>query len=216
MTQPFANENIQLISVYNKIAKDYYRLREHMALTEEIDEFCSYLSKGASILDAGCGNGRDSMIFYGKGYQVTAIDYSDEQLEVAKKRDGIEHIDLQKQNLLCLRFSEASFDGIWCCAVLPHFHFTEIVKILTSFHQILKKYGILCFSLKQGCGEEYVKEPEFPGIERYTSFYSHDDIEKLALLSGFKILKTSTYNERKKFAAENRDLNFIVSTFMKV
>ena len=41
-----------------------------------LEPFCQLLPKGASVLDAGSGSGRDSLFFAQKGFQVTAIDAS--------------------------------------------------------------------------------------------------------------------------------------------
>ena len=43
------------------------------------------LKKGATILDLGCGNGRDSKYFYQLGLNVTGIDASDEVITMLQK-----------------------------------------------------------------------------------------------------------------------------------
>lgn len=42
--------------------------------------------KVKSILDLGCGVGRDSIFFYKNGYDVTALDSSEEALKTLKKK----------------------------------------------------------------------------------------------------------------------------------
>lgn len=205
----------RVIEVYNTIASEYYKIREKMILSQEMSDLCLHLKKGASILDAGCGNGRDAIAFYERGFSVTAIDFSEGQLAMARKREGIENIRLEKQDILHLSLEPATFDAIWCCAVLPHFRFDDVVHILQSFYRILKPGGKVCFTLKKGHGEQLVEEDEFGGIKRFIVFYSENDVAEMARMSRFTVLGLTQYNERQKFSAHNRDMDFLVCLFHK-
>ena len=61
-------------------------LEADMSVTQE--KFLSLLPKGASILDLGCGSGRDSLCFLQKDFQVTAVDGSEERDIVLKTPNG--------------------------------------------------------------------------------------------------------------------------------
>lgn len=207
-------KNKKLIETYNEIADKYYELRENMVLYEEMD-FFNKLINGRNILDAGCGNGRDAVIFSEKGFSVIAIDNTENQLEIARKRTNSGKIEFLKMDILDLKLSKEYFDGIWCCAVLSHFYYQEFSSILKSFYNILKENGILFFTVKKGIGECYIKENEFAGIERFTSFFEEHIINDLLSENGFKIIKSYVYNEQKKFTSKNRDIDFIVVFCMK-
>ena len=45
--------------------------------------FLAELSEGTRILDVGCGSGRDTQAFKNKGYEVDAMDYSEELVKRA-------------------------------------------------------------------------------------------------------------------------------------
>lgn len=47
--------------------------------------FLAELQEGTRILDVGCGSGRDTLAFKNKGYQVDAIDYSEELVKKATR-----------------------------------------------------------------------------------------------------------------------------------
>lgn len=47
----------------------------------------NYLSKGASLLELGCGNGRDSLFFAAQGLKVTAVDASDYAINELSQRN---------------------------------------------------------------------------------------------------------------------------------
>jgi 2-polyprenyl-3-methyl-5-hydroxy-6-metoxy-1,4-benzoquinol methylase len=50
------------------------------------NDFLSFIKPGGSILDLGCGSGRDSKMFLENGYKVTAVDGSS---ELAKKTSDL-------------------------------------------------------------------------------------------------------------------------------
>ena len=51
--------------------------------------FLAELPDSARILDLGCGSGRDTLAFKNKGYQVEAIDYSEELVKKATALSGV-------------------------------------------------------------------------------------------------------------------------------
>lgn len=74
--------------------------------------FEKYLPEDASVLDAGCGSGRDSKHFIEKGYTVTAFDASETMCECASKFTGQEERKLTFQEM----DYQNCFDGIRACA----------------------------------------------------------------------------------------------------
>ena len=52
------------------------------------NEFSSYIKKGGLILDLGCGSGRDSKAFIEMGYEVVAVDGSQEICKRASEYIG--------------------------------------------------------------------------------------------------------------------------------
>lgn len=62
---------------YNKIASNWASQYSDISLRKrERKDFESFVKKGALILDAGCGAGRDASCFIRDGYEVIGIDYS--------------------------------------------------------------------------------------------------------------------------------------------
>ena len=96
--------------------EQYAESTVHLNMQKFYDRFEKYLPEGASVLDAGCGSGRDSKHFMERGYTVTAFDASETMCECASKLTG--------QEVRKLTFQEMDyhdcFDGIWACASLLH------------------------------------------------------------------------------------------------
>lgn len=69
---------------YNKIASNYEKeYGNDLSDAPYIDSFLSQV-EGNYILDMGCGPGTLSKYIANKGYNVDAIDYSEEMLKIAR------------------------------------------------------------------------------------------------------------------------------------
>ena len=71
------NKDITL-QYYNQNAGSFVSGTVHADLTDTLNRFLSRLEPGAAILDFVCGSGRDTKYFLEHGYQVEAIDGSEE------------------------------------------------------------------------------------------------------------------------------------------
>lgn len=143
------------VNYYNKNCNEYINSSLKLNMDAMIDRFSLYgnLSKGAKVLDAGCGSGRDSIYMSSqKGFNVSAFDASLEMVNSLKEKENIDVKHLQFSE-----FKETEkYDGIWCCASLLHVHFDEFEDAISRLIVGLKSGGILYFSIKQA--EEGVKE----------------------------------------------------------
>jgi len=75
------------------------------------------------ILDVGTGTGRAALLFARGGARVTAIDASEQMLQVARSRaaaEGVGSIRFQLGDAHHLDFPDRSFDVVCCLRVLMH------------------------------------------------------------------------------------------------
>ena len=88
------------INYYNLNAKNFIENTQNadMHLTQE--KFLQLLPESASILDFGCGSGRDTKYFLEKGYQVAATDGSAELCRLASSFTGIKVKEMLFQEFL--------------------------------------------------------------------------------------------------------------------
>lgn len=131
--------------------EQYAESTAHLDMQKLYDRFEKYLPEGASVLDAGCGSGRDSKHFIEKGYIVTAFDASGIMCEYASMLTG--------QEVRKLTFQEMDyqdcFDGIWACASLLHVPEDELVSVIKKVIAALKPGGVLYASWKYGKGTRF-------------------------------------------------------------
>ena len=111
--------------------------------------FLSLVPARGSLLDLGCGTGRDTKAFLARGYQVTAIDGSKRMVDATTRLTG--------QPAIHMRFQEVAFkdkfDGIWACASLLHVSRDEFTNVLHRLERALRPQGVCYMSFKEGHGE---------------------------------------------------------------
>ena len=116
-----------------------------------------------SVLDVGCGSGRDANYFAEQGYDVTAIDASVELIQWAQQHHMLSriswvHLDFSSINK---QVWENKFTGIWACASLLHVPFVELPFIINSLLDTLTDDGVMYVSFKYGKGERVDEERFF-------------------------------------------------------
>jgi tellurite methyltransferase len=102
-------------------------------------EIADRLSPGSRVLDLGCGEGRDSVYFASRGFEVTGLDVSPEAL--AKGRRLAEEREVKVQ-WLCRSMLDAPvagrFDLVYSCGSVHHLprrdraHLFRRLRLLTE------------------------------------------------------------------------------------
>ncbi|QOR68040.1 class I SAM-dependent methyltransferase [Cytobacillus suaedae] len=113
------------------------------SLVEEVE--------GNSILDAGCGEGYLSRILAKKGAIVTAVDYSKNMLEIARRRTTSDlSIEYHHGNCEKLDFlKNSTFDMIVSNMVMMDL--ADYGAALNEMHRLLKEDGYFIFSILHPC-----------------------------------------------------------------
>ena len=133
---------------------DYYNInaRKFTAATVSVDfqdtrkKFTEKLFNSASILDFGCGSGRDTKAFLDQGYQVEAIDGSEELCKLATDYTGIQVHHMLFQELSAID----KYDSIWACSSILHLPKDELINVMCKMTAALKPNGIIYTSFKYG------------------------------------------------------------------
>jgi 2-polyprenyl-3-methyl-5-hydroxy-6-metoxy-1,4-benzoquinol methylase len=135
---------------YNEHAEQFCAQTLPLDLGALYAPFLALLPPGATILDAGCGSGRDSLFFQQQGYQVTAMDAAAKMVELAAQQLGQPVLHLSFQALE----AQAAFDGIWACASLLHVPRVQMDDVMARLARALKGGGVLFASFKYGDAEQ--------------------------------------------------------------
>ena len=159
------------LNYYNQNADAFIEGTQNADMSAQYRFFLKHLSPGGRLLDFGCGSGRDSAYFSSRGFEVTAVDGSEELCKRVKENYGIES--------RCMRFEDIAFaeefDAIWACASLLHVKKTDMPNIMKKVSMALKPGGVLYVSFKYGSSERV-------SDGRFFNDYTEDDIDALLTL----------------------------------
>lgn len=137
------------LTYYEKHAKEFAKQTTELDFSETQDKFLQQLKRGDSILDFGCGSGRDTKYFLGQGFCVEAVDGSKKMCEIATGFTGIEVKEMLFQELNVVE----KYNGIWACSSILHLSRKELKDVMVRMKLALKKDGIIYLSFKYGTFE---------------------------------------------------------------
>lgn len=140
------NNTKETLEYYNRNAINFVHGTVDVDFREMQDEFLSRVKPDGIILDLGCGSGRDSKYFLNQGYEVVAVDGSEEICKIASEYTGLCVIHSTFQHYR----PDKKFDGIWACASLLHLSFDEVVEVMNRLSLCLNKGGCFYVSFKYG------------------------------------------------------------------
>lgn len=111
-----------------------------------------------TILDAGCGTGRNMNWFYNNHFKLTAVDHNPERIEFIKEIYPKQKDNFKVASLANLPYENNSVDHIINCAVLHFSENTEAFKLYFSeLVRVLKPNGSLFIRMTSDIGiENYI------------------------------------------------------------
>lgn len=104
-----------------------------------------------TILDLGCGPGRDLKAFTALGHTTIGLDGAVRFVEMARSYSDCE---VWHQDFLQLALPAGRFDGIFANAALFHVPSRELPRVLRELRATLKPEGVLFASNPRGRNEE--------------------------------------------------------------
>ena len=104
-----------------------------------------------TILDFGCGPGRDLKAFTTLGHCAVGLDGAERFVAMARDATGC---DVWQQDFLHLDLPAAHFDGIFANAALFHVPSQALPRVLRQLHATLKPCGVLFSSNPRGTNQE--------------------------------------------------------------
>ena len=188
---------------YNKNAQEFFNQTVKADMSELYDIFLKNLPcNEGKILDLGCGSGRDSKYFLESGFEVVALDISEELGKRASEYIGQKVIiqDMRELNY------QDEFIGVWVCASLLHLDENEIVETLRKIFKSLKRDGIIYISFKYG-DKNYEKDGR-----KFTCF-TYEKFIKLGKEFENKILQWFTTEDVRADRKNEKWFNIVLKNF---
>ena len=158
----------------------------------------SLLPPNASILDLGCGSGRDAKLFTEFGASVLGIDFSSNLIDIAKKTAPL--AEFQVMDIETMNLPIASFDGVWAACSLGHITKNLFPEVLKNIHAMLKENGYFYLALKKGSDELLVNDSRYEGdIKKFWAYYEEEELKDLLQQAQFKIIDFATIQKNHDY-----------------
>lgn len=123
------------------LAEKYFRTKDHFS-----NLFFKYLDSGSSILDIGCGSGRDIAGLNKAGFSVTGADSSSEMISAAVRKYPELSGKIILTGLPDLPGLVNTFNGILCSAVLQHIPDSNLYESFRRIRELLEEEGVFVVS----------------------------------------------------------------------
>jgi SAM-dependent methyltransferase len=140
-----------------------------------------------TLLDFGCGPGRDLKVFAELGHSAIGLDGAPSFVAMARAYSGCE---VWHQDFLALDLPADRFDGIFANATLFHVPSRELPRVLGELHASLTQGGVLFASIPHGHNEEgwnrgsYCVYHDLAAWRRYLSAAGFTELEHYYRPSG--------------------------------
>ncbi|MET0855952.1 MAG: class I SAM-dependent methyltransferase [Telluria sp.] len=178
MTDDIDNITRRTLDYYDGHAREFFNGTIDHDVSQNIDALLGAIEATPpfTILDLGCGPGRDLKTFSALGHRAIGVDGSAEFVEMARAYSGCE---VWQQDFVHLDLPAGMFDGIFANAVLFHVPSRALPKVLTELYAALKPGGVLFSSNPRGDNEEGWNGP------RYGSYYNYETWERFMTAAKF-------------------------------
>jgi SAM-dependent methyltransferase len=163
---------------YRQVAEAFREGTRDHDVSQNIEALLRHMTAVAplSLLDFGCGPGRDLSTLSRLGHTPIGLDGCPEFVQMARRDSGCE---VWLQDFLALELPAGAFHGIFANASLFHIPSQALPRVLGQLHDALMPAGVLFSSNPRGNNEE-----GFNG-ERYATYYDWPRWRTLMQTAGF-------------------------------
>jgi SAM-dependent methyltransferase len=166
------------LEYYDRHAEDFWEGTKDHDVSQNIEALLKYIEGEApfTILDFGCGPGRDLKTFSEFDHVAIGLEGSARLAKMARAHSGCE---VWEQDFLKLDLPAGRFDGVFANAALFHVPSQELPRVLRDLHATLKPGGVLFCSNPHGDNEE-----GWQG-ERYGAYHDLETWRRFVTNAGF-------------------------------
>ena len=154
LTPPALDHIVQdTLAHYNERAADFWEGTRDHDVQQNMAALLDHIEAPApfTILDFGCGPGRDLKAFAALGHHAIGLDGSVEFSQMARSYSGCA---VWQQDFLKLDLPAQHFDGVFANASLFHVPSQELPRVLLDLCAALKPGGVLFSSNPRGNNSE--------------------------------------------------------------
>lgn len=180
--QDLANVTRLTLENYNQRAQDFWQGTRGHDVSQNIAMLLQHIENKPpyTILDFGCGPGRDLKAFADLGHVAVGLEGAARFAEMARAHSRCQ---VWQQDFLKLNLPIKHFDGVFANAVLFHIPSQELPRVLRELRATLKPRGVLFSSNPRGHNEEGWNRGRygaFYDLETWRGYMADAGFEELA------------------------------------
>lgn len=141
------------------------------------------------LLELGCGTGHWTSFFCRKGFNVTAIDASENMLKIAEQKNH-DNCKFRKADATRLPFHDNSFSVVASVAMIEFID--DVPKVMDEIERVLKPGGSLllgCLNENSELGKARANDPVF----KHARFFTPEEIQNFLSRFGDPHLSYGVY-----------------------
>ncbi len=190
--------NNKSIDFYNKNHILYSNQTKQVCMKSIYDKVRIHIENGSTILDAGCGVGRDTEYFIKHGFKVISFDASLRMVEMCSEYP---FAFCEHRSFSTINYPQI-FDLVWACASLLHLNENYFKKAISNLFSCLRKDGYLYFSLKK------IPQSHISKDQREYYFYDQEFIDNL-LCKTYSMSKVDVWETPSNLNSSDIFINYI-------
>lgn len=188
-----------LAATYNRIANIYdqktfqYGQAEH----EQFERLCELLRPGHcnTVVDFGCGPGRDVPYWERRNFRYVGVDISDGLLDIARRRSPNQRYVLGDFGAVNLPPNSAAL-AIHNSS-LQHIPRVALDAALRKAFETLEPGGVFYCHYRSGFGESLSISTEYGlPISRFIALYTTEEMEAALHRVGFEVIRSEVYDHK--------------------
>jgi len=193
------------LAYYEANAADFWAGTKDHDVTQNYEALLGSIEGAGpfTILDFGCGPGRDLVSLRSLGHEAVGLDGCANFCAMARKHSGCEVL---QQDFLALSLAAGRFDGVFANASLFHVPSAELPGVLAALWAALKERGVLFSSNPRGVNSE-----GWNG-DRYGCYWDHQRWKTIVSAAVFE--ETAHYYRPKDKPRE--DQSWLATVWRKV
>lgn len=132
-------------SCFKGIDAEVYDFSESKPATALVSFCDNYLKENSTILDLGCGGGRNAHYLAQRGYSVYGVDISAAAVEFCQKRFARFNLSgtFKQGTFSQIPFPDNYFAGLICIAALDHVTFETAKASIIEIRRVLAQDGVM-------------------------------------------------------------------------
>ena len=171
---------------------------------DEVMEFMEYLQEGTSVIELGCGDGRNIRELLKKELIVTGVDLINE--EILDNKFSNNDFQYIQDDIMSIDLPSNRYSSLLCTEVLHMFSEEEIRKILTKSMISVQNNGYIFVDILSNLSRNFTDTGETFNWDKEAHF-SIEDSENLLLntFSDWNIITTGHYYNKQSWPIGNEE-----------